>query len=158
MESLYHLESFNFLEQTNKPVISLLITLYWKQPLLNPWHPFDKMKRCLKTFYGRKTQGLLKCILNSGNALRRKDCIIRANNCTTIFFLFPILYLKLLWCRFETLPICSCLYKSNTLKILLCYCQTFFAFKVTYFLIGIVWSYLSIFCCSKTFPYEISIS
>ena len=51
--------SFNFLEQSNKPVISLLIRSYWQQPLLNPWHPFDRMKRCLKAlFYSRKTQGL----------------------------------------------------------------------------------------------------
>ena len=39
------------LSRANKPVvISLLIKLYWKQPVLNPWHPLDKMKRCLKTF------------------------------------------------------------------------------------------------------------
>ena len=89
VESLYHLESFNFLERTNKPAISLLIKLYWQQLLLNPWHPFDKMKRCLKTFIVKKPKDCWKYILNAGNALRRKDCVIRANNCTTFFSFFP---------------------------------------------------------------------
>ena len=84
MESRYHLESLNFLKQTNKPVISLLIKLYWQQPLLKPWHSFEKMKLCRKY------------VLNTGNALQRKDCVIHTNKCTTFFPFFSILYLKVI--------------------------------------------------------------
>ena len=58
METLYRLESFNFLEQTNKPC--------------------------------------RKYVLNTGNALQRKDCVINTNKCTTFFPFFSIPYLKVI--------------------------------------------------------------
>ena len=90
MESIYRLESYIFLEQTNKPIISLLIKLYWQQPLLKPWHPFDKMKRCLTTvFLAEKPKDCRKYILNAGNVFRGKVRVVRTNNCPTFFYFFP---------------------------------------------------------------------
>ena len=121
VESLYHLESFNLLEQTIKPVISLLIKLYWQQPLLNPWPPFDKMKHCLKTlFYSRKPKGLLKIYLKLRKCIAKRRLYNSRKYSHNFFFFFSILCSKVHWSRFETLTICSCLYKSNTLNILLC--------------------------------------
>ena len=59
----------------NKSVIFLLTELQWQKKTLKSWHPFDKIKRCLKTiFYSEEmitqfaqfiAQFLLKNFVNS---------------------------------------------------------------------------------------------
>ena len=57
---------------------------------------------------------------------KRRKCIVKKRLCNShkylhnFFFFFSIFYSKVHRCRFETLPICSCLYNSNTLNISLC--------------------------------------